>query len=231
MVRALILFSGTKSVEKAMAKLWPGIELTSVDLSPEYRPDICTDIRSWNFYDDLEHGEFDIVWASPPCTYYSCANQGARDLDTADQCVQAALRIIEYTQPTAWFLENPATGMLRFRPFMMPFSSYRRSTCYCHFGKPYRKATNIWTNLDVRLPMCNKETPCPNFRRLNYHPSAAQKGPSKLSGGRSATGHPTAELWTVPERLVWALCLASGIPIAPHNIPAGLANESARGSV
>lgn len=211
-MKILTLFSGTKSVEKAMLKLWPDAEVVSVDISPEYHPDICTDIRTWNFYEVLEHGSVDVLWASPPCTHYSRANQGTRDLDVADECVKAAFRIIEYLQPLAWFVENPASGMLAKRDFMCLYAPYKKGTCYCHYGTEYRKATYIWTNTDVQLKWCSKQTPCANFARLNYHPESAQKGPSRLSGGRWATGHPTATLWTVPEALVHTLCRASGIP-------------------
>lgn len=219
-MKILELFSGTKSVSKAMLKLWPHAEVLSVDASPEYNPDICTDVRAWNFYEALEHGSIDVLWASPPCTNYSRANQGVRDLDTADECVEAVFKMIDYLQPAAFFVENPATGLLQKRDFMKLYAPYRRCTCYCHFGKPYRKATNFWTNVDVQLPICNKQTPCEHFGLHGYHKETAQKGPSKLSGGRWATGNPTSVLWTVPERLVHTLCLASGIPIDPENIPA-----------
>jgi hypothetical protein len=227
-MKILSLYSGTKSVEKAMLKLWPDAEVVSVDLSPVYRPTICTDIRTWNFYEVLEHGSVDVVWASPPCTHYSRANQGKRDLDLADECVQAAWRIIEYLQPACFFLENPFSGLLARRDFMTQYAPYKKHCTYCHYGTEYRKATNIWTNVNVRLLSCSKETPCANFRRFQYHPDTAQKGPSKLPGGRWATGHPTATLWQVPERLVHTLCLASGLPIAPENIPSGVINGSSR---
>lgn len=214
-MKALVLFSGTKSVEKAILKLWPDAQTISVDLSPEYQPDICTDIRHWNFYDELEPCSFDILWASPPCTNYSRANQGKRDLDAADECVQAAFRVIDYLQPTAWFVENPASGMLAKREFMKQFAPYKKACTYCHYGTEYRKHTYIWTNVDVRLRLCCKETPCANFARLNYHPATAQKGPSRMSGGRWAPGRPTAELWRVPERLVHALCVFAGAHAVP----------------
>lgn len=211
------LFSGTKSVSRAMLKLWPDADVTSVDISPEYQPDVCTDIRTWNFYEALEHGEIDVLWASPPCTNYSLANKGQRDLDTADECVQAVWRIIDFLQPRMWVIENPATGLLQKREFMRVYTPYKRMTTYCHFSTKYRKATCLWTNLSVDLPVCNKETPCDHFRRHGYHCETAQKGPSKLSGGLWARGHPTSELWTVPEALVHKLCKASGIPTGEVN--------------
>eukprot|EP00873_Tetraselmis_striata_P000210 jgi/Tetstr1/420474/TSEL_011587.t1 len=212
MVRILELYSGTKSVSRTMLKHWPGADVVSVDISPQYGPDILADIGTWNFYDHLRHGEFDVVWASPPCTQYSRANRGVRDLDAADQCVQAAFNIIEYLQPRAWFVENPASGLLARRPFMAPYAPYRKVTTYCMFGTGYRKATHLWTNVDVRLPACSHRTGgCAHFARHGYHAEAAQKGPSRIGGVRSVPGHPTSTLWRVPEGLVLALCRASGI--------------------
>ena len=45
-------------------------------------------------------GHFDVVWASPPCTEYSCAKTvGIRDLAGADRIVERALEIINYFNP------------------------------------------------------------------------------------------------------------------------------------
>eukprot|EP00951_Prasinocladus_malaysianus_P039836 scaffold450120_cov28-Prasinocladus_malaysianus.AAC.1 len=111
---------------------------------------------------------------------------------------------------------------------MREFAPMRRSTCYCRFGTPYRKHTNIWTNVGVQLPMCDKADPCAYFAEHGHHGSTAQKGPSRIPGGW-ARGHPTEELWAVPEALVHTLCRASVIPVGP--VPEELPPVPAGGGV
>lgn len=218
--RALVLYSGTKSVERALRRVWPDILITSVDISPDYSPDFCVDVTEWDFYRDLAPlGQFDLVWASPPCTQYSRARQSSRDLCSADTCVQAAFNIIDYLQPACFFVENPASGLLTKRPFMAPYAPYKKHCTYCRYGTDYRKATFIWTNTNVCLKTCGPDDPCDNFRRLGHHPVSAQKGPSRLASGHRAQGCPTSTLWHVPERLVFDLCLASGLHV-PDDSPA-----------
>lgn len=210
-MKILCLYSGTKSVERAMQEYWPGASVVSVDMDPKYNPDICVDITKWNFYDCFEHGQFDVIWASPPCTHFSIANKGKRDFNTADQTAHIVFQIIDYLQPSFWFIENPATGMMKNREFMWPWAPYMKTCSYCRYGKKYKKQTHIWTNVDVTLRVCSKADPCPDYGRLGYHTRCAQKGPSISSSGLVVPGCPTSELWTVPKDLIFQLCEATNI--------------------
>ena len=64
-------------------------------------------------------GDFDMVWASPVCTECSRAlTTRPRRLLEGDTLVLSALEIIAHFDPLMWVIENPATGLLKTRPFM-----------------------------------------------------------------------------------------------------------------
>ena len=206
MRRLLELCCGSnKSISRAFeARGW---ETVTVDLDPKCEPDWCIDVREITPgerpFEDWVPGAFQAVWCSPPCQHYSIARSKAktpRDLETADAVAQACLRLVAQLQPAAWFMENPGTGMLHKRPFMLPgnvFSAREseqperlQKPCeitYCSYATPprYRKLTHIWTNLGpewVPRPTCKKtkeaDHRCSPSRRLGRHPASAQKGPS-----------------------------------------------------
>ena len=65
-----------------------------------------------------------------------------------DALVLRALEIMEHFNPLMWVIENPATGLLKTRPFMerLPWVD----VAYCKHGTPYRKQTRLWTNMRWR---------------------------------------------------------------------------------
>jgi site-specific DNA-cytosine methylase len=141
-MRILELFAGTGSVGKVFGA--DGWEVISLDINPKANATIHADIRTWD-YTIFETGHFDVVWASPVCTQYSRARTTAhtpRDLVWADSLVLRALEIIEYLKPKFWFLENPQTGLLKTRPFMLnlPYTDVD----YCRYSEwGYKKRTRI----------------------------------------------------------------------------------------
>ena len=67
-MRLLELFSGTKSVSKAIEHLYD--EIISVDILNKNNPTYCCDILLWD-YKQYPPGYFDAIWASPPCTAFA----------------------------------------------------------------------------------------------------------------------------------------------------------------
>ena len=112
MPRLLELFCGTKSVGRAFEAA--GWEVVSLDIVSKFEPTILCDIRSWDY--TTFPGHFDMVWASPVCS--RALTTRPRRLLEGDALVLSALEIIAHFDPLMWVIENPATGLLKTRPFM-----------------------------------------------------------------------------------------------------------------
>jgi hypothetical protein len=202
MPRLLELFSGTGSIGRSFRAI--GWDVTSVDMDPKSGATIITDVGSWN-YAVHEAGRFDCIWASPPCTHYSRARTTAktpRDLEGSDRLVQRVLDIIQYHNPSSWFMENPQTGLLKDREVVKGLAN--SDTSYCRYGYPYKKATRIWHNCVHFEPeeMCSRSFPCHGLEELGHHETTAQRGPGKLKGGpRESDRCSLSELYSMPKLL------------------------------
>ena len=141
-MRVLELLCGTKSIGHAFES--QGFEVVSLDKDPKFEPTICSDILQWD-YKEYPPGFFDVIWASPECTPYSIARSKAktpRNLEYADSLVKRALKIIRHHNPRSWFLDNPASGLLKSRECMYLIPCITVS--YCKYGYPYKKNSMIW---------------------------------------------------------------------------------------
>jgi len=166
MVKVLELFSGTKSVGKICDELnW---EVISLDLKDAT---INIDILDWDYKNDYKPKDFDIIWASPPCDCFSIARSSnlGRHIKRKDgkgmyilnkknlqedinniglPIVRKTQEIIDYFQPTFFFIENPQTGKMK---NYLDYPFYDVDYCkYSDWG--YRKRTRIWTNLSGFIP-------------------------------------------------------------------------------
>ena len=191
-LRVLDICSGTKSLGKACAA-YPGqFEYTSLDRDSRLQPDICTDLHDWEF---PARGSYDVIWCSPDCSQYSrCRCDPSfppRDLERADALVQRCVQLVQHVQPRWVFFENPASSMLVDRGLIdYPL----HIVDYCQYGKPYRKSTAIWTNLQGWQPRrCNK-TNCWAYRNGRH---LSQIGRGTLLSYRNSKG-----IASVPERLL-----------------------------
>ena len=178
------LCSGTQSVEKAVKSEYPNAKIITVDIDASTSPTHVANVVRWD-PTTYAPGYFDFIWASPPCTQYSIAKTtGTRDLNGADRIVKACIAAISYLKPKHWVIENPV-GLLRLRPFMQHLEGSRITTTYCHYGFPYRKPTDLWTNIPealLQLPRCHAE-PCEEQRRYGHHTHTAQRGSTATARG------------------------------------------------
>tara|TARA_R110000803_G_scaffold623_6_gene2168 strand:- start:2817 stop:3470 length:654 start_codon:yes stop_codon:yes gene_type:complete len=159
-MRVLELFSGTGSVGKVCKEY--GYDVLSIDLIME--ADIQCDIMDFD-YKQYPKDHFDIIWASPPCCSFSILQHcwkgrykningvstlfteemRLNDMLEGDKLVKKSIEIIEYFNPSLWFIENPKTGGLKSRDYMKDIPFYDVDYCkYALWG--YKKPTRIWTN-------------------------------------------------------------------------------------
>ncbi len=208
------LFGGSHSVSRSVKKGFGGdfdVRILSVDIDPKFSPTITADINKWRFEHDIDaflngrrRKDLIFVWASPPCREFSRAlTTRPRDLKSGRRNVKSALRIIEYVQElaprTAWFLENPV-GLLKEQTMMRALEPLKNVVTYCKYGKPFKKPTNIWSNVqDLRLRACTSQTPCNAKNTLGRHLVSAQSGPTSNGTPGSGTGE---NVYPIPSRLV-----------------------------
>ena len=102
--------------------------------------------------------------------------------------------------PLMWVIENPATGLLKTRPFMerLPWVD----VTYCKYGTPYRKQTRLWTNMRwrPRRSLCRPGSRCEAWQD-GRHLRAAQRGPRLMEGQYERVSQSRELLYSVPAAL------------------------------
>jgi site-specific DNA-cytosine methylase len=149
----LELFAGSRSVGKEAEKL--GFNVFSTDVNEFDKIDYAIDINAF----DVNKVPFipDVIWASPPCTYFSVASIGKHwnkdhtpKSDNAlkgVEYVKSTLKIIDYflklNPDLKFFIENPR-GKLR--KLKVVENLDRTTVWYCQYGDIRAKPTDIWSN-------------------------------------------------------------------------------------
>jgi hypothetical protein len=219
-MKVLELFSGTRSIGKVCDQL--GWDSVSVDLI--LPADHQVDIMDFD-YKQYDKDEFDIVWASPPCTNYSNLKKcwygkklkdgtiynkelNKKDQDDADKLVLKTLEIINYFNPEYWFIENPQTGNLKNREIMKDIPFYDVDYCmYSDWG--YKKRTRIWTNKkNWENKLCNGK--CGNMLDNRKHKKSIGIGKKQLDAGQVSVkggGSNRLDRYRIPEDLIFSLFL------------------------
>jgi hypothetical protein len=206
-MKLLDLFTGTGSVANVAESL--GYEVTTLDMDARCNPTVCANVLDFD-YTIWEPGDFQVVWASPPCETFSCARKcnigrvvkgemmTAERLLRDTECVGVPVlrrtqEIINYLQPRLYFIENPGTGLMKNyipeKPVMFD---------YCRFGFDYRKRTAIWSNKELVSVLCDK-TCLVNGR----HPKTAI-GTSKVQQGQGS-GSDKSGRYAIPKDLIRTL--------------------------
>ena len=145
----LELFAGSRSIGKAAESL--GYNVFSSDINDFEGIDYVVDILEF----DVSRVPFkpNIIWASPPCTYFSVASIGKHwnqdHTPKSDnslfgvKMVQKTIDIIKHLNPNKWYIENPR-GKLRKLEIVKGLP--RTTVWYCRYGDTRAKPTDIWTN-------------------------------------------------------------------------------------
>ncbi len=163
-MKVLELFAGSCSFSN-VAKEY-GYETFTTDYNNFDGIDYVTDILQFD-YNELPYKP-DIIWASPPCTYFSVASIGKHwNKDNTPKSIEAITgmaivnktkEIINTLQPKYFVIENPR-GKLRKLDLLDSFN--RVTVTYCQYGDNRMKPTDLWHNLDwTPRPMCKNGMPC-----------------------------------------------------------------------
>tara|TARA_R110000868_G_scaffold98912_1_gene272368 strand:- start:608 stop:1270 length:663 start_codon:yes stop_codon:yes gene_type:complete len=219
MIKVLELFSGTKSIGKVCDQL--GWESVSVDLIME--ADHKCDIMDFD-YKQYEKDEFDIVWASPPCTEYSKLQDcwlnrmrkgelytkeiQEKHMTEGDILIKKTFEIINYFNCEYWFMENPQSGRMKDRDIMKDITFYDVDYCmYSDWG--YRKRTRIWTNKkDFEAKLCDKK--CGNMVGTLHKTNLGNADRIKranISNVDKFNGTSQTDRYRIPEDLIFSLFL------------------------
>jgi len=172
-MNVLELFAGSRSIGNACDKL--NYNVFSSDINAFDKIDYVTDINNFN----VLKVPFtpDIIWASPPCTYFSVASIGKHwnknHTPKSDNAlkgvkyVNSTLKIINYfldINPKLFFyIENPR-GKLRKLNVVKGIP--RTTVWYCKYGDIRAKPTDIWSN-NIYNPLFNPKGWKPRSKCFN----------------------------------------------------------------
>ena len=215
-MRILDLFSGTHSLANAARPL--GHEVVTLDNA--LPADIDCDFLTWD-YTAYPPGHFDLIAASPPCAVWSNArmmNLGKLRLATGRPWTQAELdadlkgpqgqqlidrlrQVLDYFQPTWWWIENPWLSKMRDYITDLPFVCVD----YCQYSDwGYRKRTRLWTNIPLAPRTCDGH--CASMEGKRHKVNLIDRG-----------GY-THEKYRVPRQLIEELLASTvsgvGAPVA-----------------
>lgn len=178
-MKILELFAGSRSIGMAAESL--GHQVFSVDINAFKNIDLAIDILEIK----KEQIPFnpDMIWASPPCTYFSVASIGkhwnenhtpkSKEALKGMEILNKTLEIITWFSKSIYYIENPRGKMRRKIKGLD-----RRTITYCSYGDMRMKPTDIWSNNFKDLFNVNGWNPKPICFNGNIkcHHEAAPRG-------------------------------------------------------
>lgn len=180
-MKVLELFAGSRSIGKVAEGR--GHEVFSVDINKFEGVDLVIDIL--DLTTDMIPFKPDMIWASPPCTYFSVASIGkhwnkdhtpkSENALLGVSFVKKTLDIINYFNPKCYYIENPR-GKLRKLNLMSGLP--RTTVWYCQYGSSIAKPTDIWSNNIASIFNENGWQPRPECHNgnSNCHHQPAPRG-------------------------------------------------------
>ena len=185
-MKVLELFSGSRSFSKVACDDF-GWETHTTDIEPFEEIDQTCDI--FDFDTSKIPFKTDIIWASPPCTYFSVASIGhhwnkdhtpkTKEAVLGVRIIQKTLDLIDELNPDYYYIENPR-GKLR-KLDVIQSRPFRHTVCYCQYGDDRMKPTDIWTN---DMSWITREM-CHNGNRNCHHeiaPRGSRTGTQGIKG-------------------------------------------------
>ena len=175
-MKVLELFAGSRSIGKSAESL--GYKVFSVDINKFKGINLVIDIL--NLKKEMIPFTPDIIWASPPCTYFSVASIGhhwhkndkpkTKEALLGMKLLNKTLDIFSWFPKCKFYMENPRGKMRK------KISGINRVTItYCSYGSKNMKPTDIWSNniYDIFNPNGWKPKPiCFNGNTKCHHEEA-----------------------------------------------------------
>lgn len=194
----LDLFAGIGGEQRRAAIEARGHEYVTLDIEARFGCTITEDILKITA-DKL--GQFDFIWASPPCEAFSVASighhwgGGSRQYVPKTEHAILSQKIVEHTRnliaqinpSKGWIIENPR-GVLR--KLKVVEGLPRTTVTYCQYGDTRMKPTDLWGTVPrwTPKPVCKNGDEC-----HERAPRGAKTGTQGIKGA--------AERAVVPWRL------------------------------